>query len=181
MDEPLFISNHVLLALAVHLVQLQRQVLFNLNYLFVYDKLHRQYYILCHYRSELDVLRLALFQMKIHFLHNFVQLAKVLLGSQLQFHLLFYFLKQAIDHRIRLGNSVFSHKVGLERSQEHFSKEFLALAAQETASCKSHLMSSIVLVTVRPKTALFFSIKPLLQGLSAEVVHILILTFSQSA
>ena len=61
MDEPLCISNHVLLALTVHLVQLQRQVLSNLNDLFAYNKLDRQYYKLRHYRSELDVLRIALF------------------------------------------------------------------------------------------------------------------------
>ena len=40
MNEPSCISNHVLLALAVHLVQQQRQVLSSLNnYLFVYSKL----------------------------------------------------------------------------------------------------------------------------------------------
>ena len=61
MDELLSISSHVLLALAVHLVQLQRQVLSNLNYLFVYNKLDHQYYKLRHYRSELDALRLFLF------------------------------------------------------------------------------------------------------------------------
>ena len=61
-----------------------------------------------------------------------------------------------------------------------FFKEFLALTAQETASCKSQLMSSSVLATARPRTALCFSIKLLLQGLSAAVVHILILKFSQS-
>ena len=41
-------------------------------------------------------------------------------------------------------------------------------------------MSSIVLVTVRPRMALCLSIKPLLQGLPAAVVHILILIFSQN-
>ena len=44
MDEALCISNHVLLALAVHLAQLRRQVLSNLNDLFVYNKLDHQYY-----------------------------------------------------------------------------------------------------------------------------------------
>ena len=61
-----------------------------------------------------------------------------------------------------------------------FFYEFLSLTAQETASCKSHLMYSIVLVTVRPRMALCLSIKPLLQELSASVVHILIFKFSQS-
>ena len=60
MEKPLSISNHVLLALAVHLVQLCKQVLSNLNYLLVYNKLDYQYYKLHHYRSELDALRLAL-------------------------------------------------------------------------------------------------------------------------
>ena len=55
MHEPLRILNHNLLALAVHLVQLQRQILSNLNYLFVYNKLDHQYYKLCPYRSKLDV------------------------------------------------------------------------------------------------------------------------------
>ena len=41
-------------------------------------------------------------------------------------------------------------------------------------------MSSSVLATARPRTTLCFSIKLLLQGLSAAVVHILILKFSQS-
>ena len=61
MDEPLCMLNHVLLALAVHLVQLQREVLFNFSYLFVFDKLDHQYCKLSHYRSELDFLRFALF------------------------------------------------------------------------------------------------------------------------
>ena len=61
-----------------------------------------------------------------------------------------------------------------------FFYEFLSLTAQETASCKLHLMYSIVLLTVRPRMALCFSIKPLLQELSAAVVHILIFKFSQS-
>ena len=60
-DQPLYILNHVLLALAVHLIQLQRQVLSNLNYLFVYNKLDHQYYKFRNYKSELDTLKLALF------------------------------------------------------------------------------------------------------------------------
>ena len=59
MDEPLCISNQVLLALAVHLVHLWRQVLS--SYLFVYNKLDQQYYKLHHYSFELDALKLALF------------------------------------------------------------------------------------------------------------------------
>ena len=58
--------------------------------------------------------------------------------------------------------------------------KFLALTTQETASCRSQLMSSIVLVTVKPRMALCLSIKPLLQGLSAAVVHILTLKLAQS-
>ena len=61
MDEPLCISNHVLLALAVYLVQLQTQVLSNLKDFFVYNKLDHQYYKLLHYRSELGALKFALF------------------------------------------------------------------------------------------------------------------------
>ena len=38
MDEPTCISNHVLLALAVHLVDLQRKVLSNLNYLLINNR-----------------------------------------------------------------------------------------------------------------------------------------------
>ena len=56
----------------------------------------------------------------------------------------------------------------------------ITLTAQETASYKPHLMSSTVLVIVRPRTALCCSVKPLLQGLSAAVRHILILKFSRS-
>ena len=53
--KPCFIST--LLAL----VQLQREALSNLNYLFVNNNLNHQYYKLGHYRSKLDTLRLALF------------------------------------------------------------------------------------------------------------------------
>ena len=60
MDEPLRISNHVLLALAVLLAQLWRKVLSNLNYLFIYNKLDHQYYKLDHWRFKL-ALRFALF------------------------------------------------------------------------------------------------------------------------
>ena len=61
MDEPLCISSYVLLPLAVHLVQLWKQVVSNLNKLFGYNELDHQYYKLHNYRSELDALRLALF------------------------------------------------------------------------------------------------------------------------
>ena len=59
-DKPLCIVNHVLLALAVCLAQLQRKFLSNLNYLFIYNKLDHQYYKLCDCRLKLS-LRLALF------------------------------------------------------------------------------------------------------------------------
>ena len=65
------------------------------------------------------------------------------LGFYLQFHLLSYFLKQAISHQICLGDSNFSQKqVDLGKA----------------------MMSSVVLVIVMPRVTLRLSTKPLLQG-----------------
>ena len=43
-----------------------------------------------------------------------------------------------------------------------FFNEFLALTAQATAISKSHLVSSMVLATVKPRIALCLSTRPLL-------------------
>ena len=62
MDELICISNHVLLALAAHLFQLQRQAISNLNYLFANNKLDHQHYKLHHYSLNLMLYGLLCFR-----------------------------------------------------------------------------------------------------------------------
>ena len=56
-----------------------------------------------------------------------------------------------------------------EKKHWHFFKRFFALTAKGKANFKSHFSCFIVVVTVRPRTALW---------LSAAAVHILLLKFS---
>ena len=59
-------------------------------------------------------------------------------------------------------------------------KRIFDTEVQATATSKSQLVPSIVLDTVNPITPLWCSTRPLLQGLSATVVQILIVKFSQN-